>query len=81
MHPFFSYKTLNGEELLDGSLSLDQEAVCEMPTGMEFGLALENGNCISTCTVVIKKDLWHLDGLELLDGSRILDAEEREEEL
>ncbi|MEH2960063.1 putative phage tail protein [Candidatus Merdisoma sp. JLR.KK006] len=31
--------------------------------------------------VIIKKDLWYLDGTELLDGSRLLDAEIRKESL
>lgn len=32
-------------------------------------------------SVTVKKDLWHLDGQVLMDGSRILDAEVREERL
>lgn len=32
-------------------------------------------------SVTVRKDLWHLDGMILLDGSRILDAEIREESL
>ena len=31
--------------------------------------------------VTVKKDLWYFDGTELFDGSRLYDAEKREESL
>lgn len=50
-----------------------------------YGLAIDLGNTnIEEMTpggVVIKKDLWLLDGSYQLNGTRILDAIRREEEL
>ena len=52
---------------------------------LSYGLAIDLGNTnIEEMTpggVVIKKDLWLLDGSYQLNGTRILDAIRREEEL
>ena len=71
---------MNGTWLLDGSYELD---VLRKPD--TYGLTIDLGNTnIEEMTpggVVVKKDLWLLDGGYQLNGTRILDAIRREEEL
>ena len=78
--PYWNVRRLNGTWLLDGTYNL---GVGRKPDA--YGLAIDLGNTnIEEMTpggVVIKKDLWLLDGSYQLNGTRILDAIRREEEL
>lgn len=78
--PFWNVRRLNGAWLLDGSYELD---VLRKPD--TFGIAVDMGNVNIEETisgyVVIKKDLWLLDGSYQLNGTKVLDAVRREEEL
>lgn len=78
--PYWNVRRLNGIWLLDGS---DDLSVLRKPD--TYGLMVELGNTgireITSGDVVIKKDLWLLNGSYQLNGTRILDAIRREEEL
>lgn len=78
--PYWNVRRLNGTWLLDGSHDL---GVLRKPD--TYGLIVEFGNTgireITSGDVVIKKDLWLLNGSYQLNGTRILDAIRREEEL
>ena len=78
--PYWNVRRLNGTWLLYGSHDL---SVLRKPD--TYGLAVEVCNTgimeITSGDVVIKKDLWLLDGSYQLNGARILDAIRREEEL
>ena len=78
--PYWNVRRLNGTWLLDGSYDL---SVLRKPD--TYGLMVELGNTgireITSGDVVIKKDLWLLNGSYQLNGTRILDAIRREEEL
>ncbi len=78
--PYWNVRRLNGTWLLDGSNDL---SMLRKPD--TYGLMVELGNTgireITSGDVVIKKDLWLLNGSYQLNGTRILDAIRREEEL
>ena len=78
--PYWNVRRLNGTWLLDGSNDL---SMLRKPD--TYGLIVEFGNTgireITSGDVVIKKDLWLLNGSYQLNGTRILDAIRREEEL
>lgn len=78
--PFWNVRMLNGTWLLDGCYELD---VLRKPD--TFGMVIDVGNADVEETisgyVVIKKDLWLLDGSYWLSGTKVLDAVRREEEL
>lgn len=78
--PYWNVRRLNGTWMLDGSYELD---VLRKPD--TYGLTIDLGNTnIEEMTpggVVVKKDLWLLDSGYQLNGTRILDAIRREEEL
>lgn len=78
--PYWNVRRLNGTWMLDGSHDL---SVLRKPD--TYGLVVELGNTgireITSGDVVIKKDLWLLNGSYQLNGRRILDAIRREEEL
>ena len=78
--PYWNVRRLNVTCQMDGSYELN---VLRKPD--TYGLAIDLGNTnIEEMTpggVVIKKDLWLLDGSYQLNGTRILDAIRREEEL
>ena len=78
--PYWNVRRLNGTWQMDGSYELN---VLRKPD--TYGLAIDLGNTnIEEMTpggVVIKKDLWLLDGSYQLNGTRILAAIRREEEL
>lgn len=138
VHAYFYFfkRILNGDWILDGSVSLGQIPIAEIAVGITLGTirVVHKGRpCLhmidisqvfhaalpcSICSVeivfrfdssknipkadidriyvniplpctgmveadlvTVKKNLWHLDGQVLMDGSRILDAEVREERL
>lgn len=59
---------------LSGLLDAGEENIgVTIPVHMEAGVEVDS--------VTVEKDLWHLDGQVLMDGSRILDAEVWKEEL
>ena len=74
-------------------IQCDVNVGCNFDSSGDFDLgAMTGGNvgvnipvCVDTKvnaeSVTIEKDLWHLDGQILLDGSRILDAETWKESL
>lgn len=78
--PYWNVRRLNGTWLLDGNYDL---SVLRKPD--TYGLVVKLGNTgieeITSGDVVIKRDLWLLNGSYQLDGTRILDAIRREEEL
>ena len=78
--PYWNVRRLNGTWQMDGSYELN---VLRKPD--TYGLAIDLGNTnIEEMTpggVVIKKDLWLLDGSYQLNGTRILAAIRQEEEL
>lgn len=79
---YFMYRVLNGEWLLDGAAGLNQKVICMIGIGMQVGsVEVKNEEQISECFSIVEKDLWYLDDAERLDGSRLLDAERREERL
>ena len=79
--PFFPVRLLDGSFLLDGSVLLDSEAPpFYIKTSARMQIPINADETFSG-SVVIKKDLWYLDGKEKLDGSRLLDAAIKEEEL
>ncbi len=77
---FWESRTLDGTWLLDGSQLLE-----ELRQRNEFGSIYDVGAAKITETmpsgVVIKRDLWLLDGKYNLNGTKILDAIRREEDL
>ncbi len=77
---FWKSRTLDGTWILDGSQVLE-----ELRQRNEFGSIYNVGAAKITETmssgVVIKRDLWMLDGKYNLNGTKILDAIRREEEL
>ena len=77
---FWKSRTLNGTWLLDGSRVLE-----ELRQRNEFGSIYDIGAAKITETmpsgVVIKRDLWLLDGKYNLNGTKLLDAIRREEDL
>ena len=44
-------------------------------------IPIPQSETVKSESVTVRKDLWHLNGMMLLDGTRILDAEIREENL
>ncbi len=78
--PYWNVRRLNGTWFLDGSYMLE---VARKPDtyGIEIGLGNTGIEEITSTGVIIKKDLWVLDGSQRLNGTRILDAIRREEEL
>lgn len=48
---------------------------------ISIGIPVLESETVKSESVTVRKDLWYLDGMMLLDGSRILDAEIREESL
>lgn len=78
--PYWNVRRLNGTWLLDGNYDL---SVLRKPD--TYGLVVKLGNTgieeMTSGDVVIKRDLWLLNGSYQLDGTRILDAIRREEEL
>lgn len=80
MSQFWKVRTLNGSWLLDGSCNLD--AVRKQDEyGLLYGCGATAHEEKMSFGVVLKKDLWVLDGSENLNGERLLDAEKREEKL
>lgn len=79
---YFTYQVFNGEWSLDGTVGLNQKVICILGMGMQVGSAeVKNEEQIKECFSLVVKDLWYLDNAERLDGSRLLDAERREERL
>ncbi len=79
---YFTYRILNGEWPLDGAVGLNQKVICIIDIGMQVGIVeVKYEEQISECFSIVEKDLWYLDNAERLDGSRLLDAERREERL
>ena len=79
---YFMYRVLNGEWPLDGTVGLNQKVICMLDMGMQVGsVEVENEEQIGECFSIVEKDLWYLDDTGRLDGSRLLDAERREERL
>lgn len=78
--PYWNVRRLNGTWLLDGNYDL---SMLRKPD--TYGLVVKLGNIgieeMTSGDVVIKRDLWLLNGSYQLDGTRILDAIRREEEL
>lgn len=78
--PYWNVRRLNGTWLLGGNYDL---SVLRKPD--TYGLVAKLGNTgieeITSGDVVIKRDLWLLNGSYQLNGIRILDAIRREEEL
>lgn len=60
---------------------LDNRNIFCIDAKMDFSVSIHENERIGNVLVTIKKDLWHLDGMKLLDGSKNLDAEIRMEEL
>ncbi len=84
LHMFFSFfqmRVFDGSWLLDGSVLLDQRPRYDMKPYFGLLFRLEEKDEVRTDTVIIRKDLWYLDGTVMLNGSRLLDAEIREERL
>ncbi len=79
---YFMYRVLNGEWPLDGAVGLNQKVICMLDIGMQVSsVEVKSGEQISECFSIMEKDLWYLNDTERLDGSRLLDAERREERL
>lgn len=78
--PYWNVRRLNGTWLLDGNYDL---SMLRKPD--TYGLVVKLGNTgieeMTSGDVVIKRDLWLLNGSYQLNGTRILDAIRREEEL
>lgn len=77
---YWNVRRLNGAWMLNGSHDL---SVLRKPDtyGLMVGLGDTGIREITSGDVVIKKDLWLLNGSYRLNGTRILDAIRREEEL
>lgn len=78
---FFRMRILDGSWVLDGPVRLDQRPRYDMKPYFFLSFRLQEKEQVRTGTVIIRKDLWHLNGTVMLNGTRILDAEIREEEL
>ena len=78
--PYWNVRRLNGTWLLDGGYELE---VLRKPDTYGLAIDLGNTNIVETIPggVVIKRDLWLLNGSYQLNGTRILDAMRREEEM
>lgn len=78
---FFEMRILDGSWLLDGSVVLEQKLKYDMRPHFSFPLSICEKETVRMDSVMIRKDLWHLNGAYSLDGERLLDAEIREEAL
>lgn len=78
---FFEAKALDGGWILDGFVALNQKVICEMDVGFIAGVMVHHKENVENGFVSMKKDLWYLDGERRMDGSKMLDAEIREEGL
>lgn len=73
---------LDGAWPLDGLAKLNQKAIHTMRMGIDFGVVkLHPGGQVKDGFVTMRKDLWYLAGEEVLDGTRLLDAEIRKESI
>lgn len=70
---FWSGLYLDGSWLLDGKNKLTGIAV-PMRVDISHGAVTAKTENVVASEVVLKKNLWYLDGAELLDGSRLLNA-------
>lgn len=70
---FWSGLYLDGSWLLDGKNKLTGIAV-PMLVNISHGAVTAKTENVVASEVVLKKNLWYLDGAELLDGSRLLNA-------
>lgn len=86
LHLFFRFwgdsgsKTLNGDWLLDGSITLSHRLKYEMRPCCIIPIMICKTEQIQTAQVVICKDLWYLDGTWNFEDGRLLDAEIGKEE-
>lgn len=79
---FFTFQVLDGEWILDGNVGLNQQVICILDTDLLFGpVAVKNEERMSECFSIVEKNLWYLNDGGRLDGSRLLNAERREERL
>lgn len=69
---------LDGKYRLDGMKTTVRQDYYPAGAGAKY---LLNANASIAAWAVIDKDLWYLDGMEVLDGARILDAEVIRKEL
>ncbi len=79
--PFWYAYVYDGSWRLDGSVVLEQKLKYDMRPHFSFPLSICEKETVRMDSVMIRKDLWHLNGAYNLDGERLLDAEIREEAL
>lgn len=75
---FFSIYILNGQWKIDGSVSQNQSHKACMDIRLSIGTRVCCDEFLEM-EVIIRKDLWCLDGSIMIDGTRMLDAEIRKE--
>lgn len=78
--PFWQKKLLDGSWNLDGSALLNA-ILQQMNIGMQNRMVVVNVQERLEASMILKKNEWYLDGMQLMDGSRAMNAEITEEGL
>lgn len=78
--PFWQKKLLDGSWGLDGDTPLNA-TLQKMHVGMAYQAGVANVQETVGVSMVSRKNEWHLDGMQLMDGSKEMNAEVKEEVL